>query len=449
MPSVLHLKPEEIDTVEKRGKYTVNVVGCGQRGILYAIAFADAGFKVICTDADQSLVKHVAKGKTPFSDGEIEAKLKNFIRTGQLNTTNDLKSAVFQSDVVVMTIAAKIDNKKSSDYSEMESSCKQVGAALRRGTLFIYGCVAGFGFTEGVVKEVLENTSGLRVGEDFGLVYNPTQISEWQPIDPIASQELKVAAIDKTSLEAASILLAVVTKKGVRKIQNIKTAELAALFMSVKKDANRALANEFAVFCESAGLDYFEVLELLETQGTGFSPTIEEEENRNEAYLLLESAENLNTKLRLPRLARQINEDMVRHAINLIQDTLRRCGKTLRRARVAVLGTAQPGTATDVFVKLLVAKGAKTSLYDPTIPKNEPLDPSRTRKRSLDEAVEGSDCIVILAAMEQFKRLNFNRLKAMMRMPAAIVDLIGIIEPQKVEKEGFLYRGLGRGVGKK
>ena len=97
-----------------------------------------------------------------------------------------------------------------------------------------------------------------------------------------------------------------------------------------------------------------------------FWPTTVEEENKNEAYLLLESAENLNAKLRLPALARQINEDMVKHAVNLTQDALRSCGKTLRRARVAVLGTVNQSTATSVFVKMLELKGAKVSLYDPS-----------------------------------------------------------------------------------
>jgi UDP-glucose 6-dehydrogenase len=136
MPDVLHLKPEDIDTNEKRGKYTVSVIGCWQKGVLYATVLAEAGFKVICTDADQSLVKRVARGKTPFSEREIEAKLKTLVRTGQLSTTNELKSAVAQSDIVIMALTAKIDGKKAPDYSEVESSCKQVGAALRRGALF-------------------------------------------------------------------------------------------------------------------------------------------------------------------------------------------------------------------------------------------------------------------------------------------------------------------------
>ncbi len=63
MPTVLNLKPEEVDTNEKRSKYTVGVVGCGQKGILYANAFAEAGFTVICTDANASVAKKVAKGK--------------------------------------------------------------------------------------------------------------------------------------------------------------------------------------------------------------------------------------------------------------------------------------------------------------------------------------------------------------------------------------------------
>ena len=70
-------------------------------------------------------------------------------------------------------------------------------------------------------------------------------------------------------------------------------------------------------------------------------------------------------------------------------------------------------------------------------------------KRNLNEAVEGSDCIVILTADSRFKRLNLKNLRAVVRGPAAIVDLAGIIEPEDVEKEGFIYRGLGRGSEKK
>jgi UDP-N-acetyl-D-mannosaminuronic acid dehydrogenase len=445
MPAILHLKPEEIDTNEKRGKYTVSVIGCEQKGVLYAIAFAEAGFKVICTDSDQTLVKSLAKGKNPFSDRETESKLKSFLRRGQLSVTNELKNAVSHSDIIIMTLTAKIDDKKHPDYSEVENTCKQAGAALRQGALFIYGGVAGLGFTEGVIKETLENTSGLRMGEDFGLVYNPLQFLDRQLSASIANQELKVAAIDRTSLDAAATVLGTITKNGVKTILDVKTAEAALLFTIARQDANLALANELAVFCESAGIDYFKTLKLVDACDSSFSPTVAAEENN--AYLLIESAEILNAKLRLPALARKINEDMVRHAVNLTQASLRSCGKTLRRARVAVLGSAKT-EMTMLFVGLLEKKGAKTRLYDPSLSKNEQSSMARVVRRNLKEAVEGADCIV-LTKQNQFKRLNLKKLRAVMKMPAAIVDLAGTIEPQKVERQGFTYRCLGKGVEKK
>ena len=94
MPDALHLNPEEIDSVEKRGKYTVSVIGCGQKGINYGLAFAEAGFKVVCTDPDQSVVRRLSRGRLPLPDRQMESKLKTFTRTGMLSFTSDTKNSV-------------------------------------------------------------------------------------------------------------------------------------------------------------------------------------------------------------------------------------------------------------------------------------------------------------------------------------------------------------------
>ncbi len=307
--------------------------------------------------------------------------------------------------------------------------------------MVIYCGVAGIGFTEDTVKETLENTSGLKAGVDFGLAYSPIFTAETS----VAEMELKVAAADQTSLTASVTLLRTITKK-IKEIDDVRSAETAALFAAVKQDANRALANELAVFCENANTDYFKALRCLGINDPSFLPSTAEEENRNESYLLIDCAENLNVKLRLPTLARQINEEMVKHVVNLTQNALRNSGKPLRRARVAVLGTANPTTATGVFVKMLEQKGAKPTLYDPDL--KTPSQEWNVVKPSLNEAVEGADCIVILTGQDQFKDFNLKKLKPLMKTPAVIVDLIGIYDPKKVEAEGFIYFGLGRGTDK-
>ena len=442
MPPVLNLKPEEIDTNEKRSKYTISIIGCGQNGILLATAFADAGFKVICTDANLSVIKKLTRGKTSFTGPEIEGKIKGLINSGQLNVTSELKKAVAQSDIIIITVAAKVNDKKKIDYSDTVASCKQVAAALHAGTLVIYCNIAAFGFNDGTLKETFENTSGLKVGQDFGLAYIPMQTSDAKYTSQLSNLELKVAVAGKTSIDAVANILKKIAKN-VKEINDIKTAEIATLFAVARKDASRALANELAVFCESAKIDYFEVSKLLDGNDPSFWPTSVEEENKKEAYLLLESAENINAKLKLLLLSRQINEDMVKHAVNLTQDALRACNKTLRRARIAVLGTVNQPTG--IFVKMLELKGAKVSLFDP-LARRESLDLGVVKSRSLNESVEGTDCIVILTGEDQFKNLNLKKLKALTKTPAVIVDLAGAFEPKKVETEGFIYRGLGRGT---
>jgi nucleotide sugar dehydrogenase len=452
LPPVLQLKPEEVDTPEKRGKYTVSVIGCGLRGILYAEAFAEAGYKVVCADADQSVIKQLSKGNVKFAGyEEVETKLKGFLRKSCLTVTSDLKTAVSTSDVVILTVNAKMDAKKSPDCAEVENACKQIGAALPKGSLVIYGGAAGFGFVEGVVKETIENTSGLKVKEDFGLAYNPLPNPMALKLHHVGDGALRVAALDKLSLSSASLVFETIAKKGVQRISNVKMAELAALFASAKRDTNVALANELAVFCENAGVDYKEMLELAgEDACEGvYAATIAEEENRTETYLLLENAENFNTKLRVSALARQINEEMIKHATNLTQKALRSCGKALRRARIALLGAVAQETAAAALVEMLAAKGAKITRYDPEGAKIEEAGAGESLKRTLNETVEGADCIVILSGQDQFKHLNLKKLRALMKSPAALVDLAGIIDPAKAESEGFVYRGLGRGVWKK
>jgi UDP-N-acetyl-D-mannosaminuronic acid dehydrogenase len=453
--SMLYIKPEEIDTVERRGKYTVSVVGCGQIGVLQACLFAEAGFKVKCVDADQTIVNSILRGRIPLLKREIELKLKNYVKTGLLNATTEAKTAVSQSDIIAITVSVEIGEKKKANYSNLENICRQVGLGLRHGSLVVVMSTVGIGVTQGFIKEVLENTSGFRVGTDFGLAYSPIRVLNGQTLETLANRERIVAATDINSLNAASTILGNFTKGWLKKTECVKTAEAVTLFEVAQQDVNVALANELALFCEKIGVDYLEAHKLakIDAYSVLSLPTLADGNIQEEPHLLLEDSENLNFKLRVPAIAREINEEMVKHAVNLTKDALRNCGKTLRRARISLLGILQtpnikssPKKMVEELAKMLEAKGAKVSFYDPYFSSDEMGETQYHLKKNLSEALEGVDCILILTGHDQFKRLNLKKLKAMMKMPAAIVDLEGIVEPSKVEKEGFIYRGLGRGV---
>ena len=453
--SILHLKPEDVDSIEKCQKYTISVIGCGRIGVLHACLFAEAGFKVIGFDANRAIANYLARGKAPFLKREIQPLLKKYVKNGALKITNDVRTAVAQSDVVVVTTSVKIDEKKKTNYSDVERVCKWVGLSLRRDSLLIVTGVVGLGVTDGLIREILENTSGFKVGVDFGLAYSHLRVLGKETLEEIAGCKRIVAAMDENSLNATSTVLETVAKNGVIRANDVRTAEAATLFGAAQHEINFALANEFALFCEKAGIDYLKVQKLAEMSECGALalPTLTYRNAHKEPYLLLEEAENSNVKLRIPTAAREINEEILKHAIGLIRKALRGCGKTLKRAKISLLGISQtpnmkdtPKISAKKLAKMLEAKGAKVSLYDPYSSSKELADFGYPFKKSLTGAVEGADCVVILTSHDQFKRLNLRKLKVMTKMPTAIVDFEGVIEPEKVEREGFTYRGLGRGV---
>lgn len=452
--SMMQIKPEEMDNAEKRRKYRVSIIGCRRNGVLHACLFAEAGFEVVCVDADRALVNCLTRGKAPFLKHKIESLLKKHVKNGHLKATNDVKTAVTQSNVIAITTQAKIDRKKKVNYSDIEKICKQVGSSLRRGSLVIVMSIVGPATADGLIRETLENTSGFKAGVDFGLAYSPVRLLDEQTLEKLAHCKRIAAATDKDSLNAASIVLGTIAKEDVIKTNDVKTTEAATLFEAVQHYTNVALASEFACFCEKAGIDYLKAKELAEksAHGTLISPTLTCRSIHEEPYLLLEEAENLDLKLRIPTTAREINEEISKHAVSLIREALRSCGKTLRRAKISLLGISQtpnerdaPKISAKKLAKILETKGVKVSLYDPYL-SGKLADLGYPFKKKLTDAMESVDCIVILTGHNRFKRLNLKKLKIMAKMPAAIVDLEGVVNPEKVEKEGFIYRGLGRGV---
>jgi UDP-N-acetyl-D-mannosaminuronic acid dehydrogenase len=440
------LKPEDLNTPAKRGKYTVCIVGCGQVGILHTVLFAEAGFKVVCFDSDQTVVSNLIKGKAPFLVDEIRSKMRSEVRNKQITATNDIKEAVSSSNVIVVTIPVKIDSKKQVDYSTVESMFKKIGQSLVIGSLVVVTRLTGLGLVEGTIKEVLENASGLKMEKDFGLAYSPYQ--------SVSGQRM-IAASDKNTLDIASAVLEPIAKGELKKTNNMKAAQAAALFTVQRQDLNLAFKNELTQFCEKACLDYLEVEKLLKGNADDSLSTsaLSNALSKDEPYILLAEAENLNLKLRIGEVARDINEQAAKHAANLVKDALRSCGKTPKRARIALLGISEtpdlkgsPKRIVKELVQVLTTRGCRITLYDPYFSEGDLADFQVRPKKSLAEAIEGSDCIVIMAQHDQFRRLNLAKLKLMMRRPSGIVDLEGIVEPGKVEKEGFIYRGLGRGV---
>jgi len=413
MSKVMKLAGKDLESPEKRREYTVCVVGCGRTGLVTACLFAEAGFNVICVDSSRITVHQLQRRKSPFTESDIRKFIESRIKDSQFMATTNLRKAVSESDILIIGVPASLDKKKKPDYSRLEKTCRDVGMSLNSGSLIIFQNTMGPGMTETLAKEILENASGLEAGTDFGLAYSSTLNNSSYHSKDISNGTKVVGGITKRSLKVACLLLEAITKGEIVRVKNIKTAEAVKLLEEAYKDVNIAFANEFAHFCENAGIDFVKVRNIINP--LKFSRMAGLHTSRD-SYFLVEEAEAVDVKLRMLSLSAKINDETLDHAIRLVRDALRSCQKPLRRAKISVFGISSlpnrkkvANSATKKLVSRLKKSGVSVRVYDPFFSQKELLSMGYTAEASLSKTVEGTDCLIVAVAHDRFTRLNLRR----------------------------------------
>ncbi len=446
------LERKDIDTPEKRKKYTVCILGCGQTGLKQACLFAKAGFKVVYADTDHHIFNQTEKGRISSAERTLNTLLNNHIKQNHLKVESDVRKATSASDIIVFSVPVAINKRKTPDYSCIMRTCKEVGLSLPQGSLFIFTSKIGPSVTERLVKESLEESSGLEAGRDFGLAYSPLA---GHILQDGSKYRRVVGAINEQSLKTACVVLGAVTKGEIVEMRNIKTAEIVKLLENVYDTVNIALVNELAGFCEEAGIDFMEAWKA--AGGNPHShiprPQLVGCSAIGEPHLLSDEAEALNKRLRMLALAGKVNEGMIGHTVRLVKDALRACGKNLRRAKICVFGVSSrpntresEGSSVEKLVDALKRRGGRVWVYDSLFSHKELVEMGYQAERTLAKTVERSDCLIIAVGHKRFKRLNLRKIQFLMKKPATIVDMGRVINPDKAEREGFVYRAVGRGV---
>ena len=448
--SIMNVGRDWLDTYEKRSKYTICIVGGRKYGLLIAYLFAEAGYKVIGTDRNFKVLDSILKKKGIFYDSELENKLKKLVKKKKVMLTDNIFHAVSQSDIIVSIGTVPIDGKLKLDYSRLELKFREIGKSLQRGSIIIVADEVVPGTTEGLIKETLENTSGFKAGSDFGLAFSTIGISSSIVKNGVVYKPI-VAGIDERSLEVASSILQTLSKGKVISVNSIRTAEAVRLFYNVYRDVNIALSNELALFCEKIGADYSEVIQAVKNAfGTRLLyPQLVGDHASREVHLLLNEADILGINLKMAKTARKVNEAMVKRVLELIRTALKKCGKPLRGAKIAILGISikedakKNNSKIAEALKKLEAKGARIKVYDPYFSKRELKELGYPGESSIENAVKGADCLLLTVKHKQFRKLNFRKIKTLTKSPLAIVDLVNVINSQEIKDE-IVYIGLGK-----
>ncbi|WP_455367650.1 nucleotide sugar dehydrogenase [[Eubacterium] cellulosolvens] len=457
MKGLMTLSEDGIRKRFEKGEVTITVAGLGWMGLSIACLYADSGVHVLGVDKNLLIVERINKSENPLPEVGLSTLIKKNVKEGRLIATPDLEDATSQSDAILIAVPTSIDDNQRADYSALQNVAKKIGLKLIENTCVVIESTCAPGITENLVKPILEKFSGLQAENSFGLAYSPIRAMIGKTLSDIKEYPKIVGAIGPKSLRTASVIIEAVSKGGIVKVPDVKSAEAAKIFETVYRDVNIALANEFATFCEKAGIDYFEAAKAANTQPYSHlhSPSIGVGGHCLPLYphLLLTESRSLGIKMNLIHEARRLNEDMPRHTLKLVADSLRKCNRSVARAKITVLGIAFRGNVKETryspakeLIRRLNRRGARITVYDPLFTVREIEAMGYKTQPSLKMALSGSHCAVITAAHDEFKNLSIKSFAAAMASPAAIVDGVGIVDPMEAEKNGLIYRGIGRGV---
>ena len=449
----MRLRPGDIAREEARSDIAICIVGLGRMGLPTACLYAKAGFKVLGADINPVVVRAVSSGEAPFEEPGLSELLSTCVKAGRLKAMTDVRKASSQADVIKVVVPTPIDEHKRPDYGPIKRACREVGFGLRTGSLVIVESTLGPGTTEALLKKELEEASGLRAGEDFGLAYSPIRATSGRVLRDLVRYPRVLGAINDASLRAAKAVLLAVTEGGVIEVSSIRTAEAVKLFENIYRDVALALTNELAHFCEEAGIDFFEAAEAANSQPYChlLRPGLVGGHIPKDPFLLFAKAEELGVKLRVARAARTTNDDVVRRVLKMAREALRGQGKSLRRARVAILGISYKadvknpaGSKALELVRVLKRRCKAVRTWDPFFTKSEAEALGYPAAPSLTDALRDADCVIITVGHSRFRELDLRALKGLVAEPCVIVDTAGVIEPKKARALGLVYRGLGR-----
>jgi UDP-N-acetyl-D-mannosaminuronic acid dehydrogenase len=424
-------------------------------GLPTACLFLEAGLKVVGVDVDERVVELLNAGKSPIEEKGIQPIIEKFIGS-TFSVTSGLRFASALCNVIILIVPTLVDAGHKPDYSAVEKACHEIGFKLGRGTLLILESTVAPGITEEVVKPILERNSGLSAGKDFLLAYSPIRAMSGRALKDIKTYPRIVSGLDERSLNAAATVMGTIVKGGIIKVESIKTAEASKLFENVYRDVNIAVANELACFCERIGLDFLKVRAAANSQpfsnlhvpsigvGGHCIPV--------NPYFLIASGRKTGMELRLVRYGRIRNDKMSAHTVELVEEALKECGRTIGRSNITVLGMSYRANVKEScnspsieVIRRLRRMGGRIRVFDPYYGVEELKEMGYQSSESLERTVQGANCLLIAVGHDQFRDLSLEHLSQLMRKPSSIVDAARVIDPEEAHEHGFIYYGVGYG----
>ncbi|MYA28522.1 MAG: UDP-glucose/GDP-mannose dehydrogenase family protein [Nitrospira sp. SB0666_bin_27] len=430
----------------------ISVLGTGYVGLVTGSCFAEFGLNVTCMDVDAGRVQQLERGEVPFYEPGLAALVAKGLQSGRLTFTTDLNQALDTALVIFIAVGTPSNLDGSADLSYMDEVARSIGSRMTGYKVVATKSTVPVG-TATRVREIIKAHQSKPV--NFDVAANPEFLREGSAIEDFMRPDRVVIGVE--SEQAAAILkdlyrpLYLIETPFV--VTTVQTAEVIKYASNVFLATKISFINEVANLCElvdanvqtvakAMGLDKRIGSKFLHA-GPGFGGSC----FGKDTAALVHIGETAGYAMKLAATTKRVNEqqrarmvDKIRDAVNGVQ------GKTL-----ALLGLSFKPNTDDLrdspalmIAEHLMKEGCSIRAYDP-----EGLAgalnalPGLIGCQDAYDAMTGADAVVLATEWNQFRNLDLERMKSLLRVPV-IIDLRNVYDPERVAACGFHYVSVGR-----
>ncbi len=427
----------------------ISIIGTGYVGLVTGACLAELGNTVICADNNHKKISDLKRCVIPIYEPGLEELAKANVKKKKLFFTTSVKDAVNNSEVIFIAVGTPSLDNGEADLTGVENVARNIALNLTGYRLIVEKSTVPV--ETGIwVKHTI--STYVKRNIKFDIASNPEFLREGQAINDFMHPDRIVIGVE--SKKARDILVSLYKPlNSPLVITDIKSAEL------IKHASNSYLAtkisfiNAISRICEKVGADVVEVAQgmgLDKRIGPGFL-------NAGIGYggscfpkdvdAFINITEKLGCDFDLLKAVREVNQQQKVLFLNKIKDML----WVIKDKTIGILGLSFKPNTDDIrnapsidIIHALQSEGAKIKVYDPSAMEKagEFLDKVKYCKDPY-EVCRGSDCLLIVTEWDEFKELDFSKVKKLLKRPF-IIDGRNIYEPQMMQKLGFIYTGIGR-----
>ncbi|MBD3426369.1 MAG: nucleotide sugar dehydrogenase [Candidatus Omnitrophica bacterium] len=428
----------------------LTIVGTGYVGLVTGTCFADLGNQVICSDNDEKKIQKLNEGGIPIYEPGLEELVKKNREKGRLSFTTDIAQAVRSSDVIFICVGTPPREDGSADLTGIEKVSRVVAENMDSYKLIVEKSTVPVETGEWV-KSTIETFK--KNGSDFDVASNPEFLREGSAIEDFMSPDRVVIGVE--SDRAEKLLRELYEPLETRiVVANIKGAEIikhaSNSFLATKISFINAVSN----ICDRVGADINDVAEGIGLDsrinryflkaGIGFGGSCFPKDLK--AFIHI--SEKMGYSFGMLKEVERINEQQKDIAMKKMTEML----WNLPEKVIGVWGLSFKPNTDDIrcapsidLIKRLLEAGARIKAFDPVAMDNvrQELGEAVEYCKSAYEAARDADCVVLMTEWNEFKEIDFSKVKNMMNQPV-MLDGRNVYDPEKMKAMGFKYMGMGR-----